>query len=321
MTSRRAPAALSRPRRVVVDARAKLNLGLVVGPTRPDGFHELVTFFQSVSLADTLVAERAREGFTLRVRHENAAHRGALSAASRAGVPAGADNLVLRAARLAHERLGLPGGARFTLIKRIPARAGLGGGSADAAAAVVAMTRLHGRGLARQDAIALATELGSDVPFAITGGSALGRGRGERLDPVRLVRPFRAVIAMPTWHVSTRDAFGRIDALRKGLTAWDRNLRSAANLARERVSPSRALALGNTFERVLGEHHTSFEDLCARLRAAGLDDAHLTGSGSAVFGLVSPRTPIRKIVFRFRGREPLFVVRSLGAGLRIQTML
>lgn len=306
---------------MVVDARAKLNLGLAVGPARDDGFHELVTFFQSVSLSDTLTAERTRDGFALRVRHENAALRGALPATSRADVPAGADNLVLRAARLAHERLGLPGGARFTLTKRIPARAGMGGGSADAAAAVVAVVRLHGRRLARKDAIALAAEIGSDVPFAITGGSALGRGRGERLDPVRLVRPFRAVVAMPAWHVSTRDAFRRMDELRNGLTAWDRNLRFAANLARERVSPSRALALGNTFERVLGDRRESFEDLRARLRAAGLDDPHLTGSGSAVFGLVNPRTSIREIVFRFRGQEPLFGVRSLGAGLRIQTML
>ncbi len=316
MRARRTP-----PRRVLVDARAKLNLGLVVGPPRGDGFHELVTFFQSISLHDTLVAERARSGFTLRVRHENAAVRGVLPAAARRHIPAGDDNLVLRAARLTAERLGLPGGARFTLIKRIPSQAGLGGGSADAAAAVIAMARLHGARPNAAERLAIAGALGSDVPFAISGGSALGLGRGERLRRVRLIANFRAVVAMPRWHVSTRDAFARIDGAKYGLTAWGRHLRSAANLARARVSPSRALALGNTFERVLGDRRADFEDLSARLREAGLDSTRLTGSGSAVFGLVPPRTSIRAIVSRFRGDEPLYVVRSMATGSRTKTLL
>jgi 4-diphosphocytidyl-2-C-methyl-D-erythritol kinase len=314
MTARRRP-----PRRVRVEARAKLNLGLVVGPPRPDGFHDLATFFQSVSLHDTLLAERTVRGFTLRVRHEHATVRGRLPAAARADVPPGPANLVLRAARLAHERLGLPGGVRLVLVKRIPSRAGLGGGSADAAAALAAVARLHGVRLGRDLRLALALELGSDVPFSITGGSALGTGRGERLRPVRLTRPFRAVVAMPAWHVSTADAFRQIDRIKYGLTGWERNLRSAANLARKRVSPSRAFALGNTFERVLGEREADFVDLRSRLRAAGLESPHLTGSGSAVFGLVPPRASIRAIVSRFRGDEPLYAVRTTGAGLRITT--
>ncbi len=308
-----------RPRRVTVDARAKLNLGLVVGPVRPDGFHDLLTFFQSVTLHDTLVAERATSGFTLHVRHENAAVRGRLPAAARRHIPVGDDNLVLRAARATAERLGWSGGARFTLVKRIPSQAGLGGGSADAAAAVVATARLADARLPKATRDALALALGSDVPFAISGGSALGRGRGERLKRVRLTRPFRAVIAMPPWHVSTRAAFGMIDRTKYGLTAWGRHLRSATNLARVRVSPSRALALGNTFERVLGDRRADFEDLTARLREAGLESPRLTGSGSAVFGIVPPRTSIRAIVSRFRGTEPLYVVRTAGTGLRTWT--
>ena len=115
------------PRRVTFEARAKLNLGLAVGPKRADGYHDLVTVFQSISLADTLTAERTARGFSLRVQHEPAAIHGA-AVADRARVPAGADNLVLRAARLMHAELGLPGGAHFTLTKRIPAQAGMGGG-------------------------------------------------------------------------------------------------------------------------------------------------------------------------------------------------
>ena len=112
--------------------------------------------------------------------------------------------------RTEHERLGLPGGVRFRLVKRIPARAGMGGGSADAAAAMAAVMALHGVRLPRSRRLALAAEIGSDVPFALVGGTALGRGRGERLTSLHLAKPFRAVIAMPSWTVSTTTAFARL---------------------------------------------------------------------------------------------------------------
>src|SRR5437867_4078156 len=122
------------PRAVEIEARAKLNLGLAVGPERADGYHEIATIYQSITLADTLVATRIRRGFRLRVRHEDASVRGQAGRALRAPVPAGESNLVVRAARKMAERAGSEGGASFRLIERTPARAGLGGGSADAAA-------------------------------------------------------------------------------------------------------------------------------------------------------------------------------------------
>ncbi len=305
-------------RRVEVTARAKLNLGLAVGPTRDDGFHELATVFQSISLADTLVAERARAGFTLTLRHEEAAVRGAQARSARAVVPAGSDNLVLRAAALVHERLRLPGGARFRLTKRIPAEAGMGGGSADAAAAIVASLALHGIRLPLADRLALALELGSDVPFAMFGGTALGRGRGERLERLRLESPFRAVVAMPSWRISTPEAFRRIDRLRKDLTLWRREQRFAATLGQHGLRGTEAMRLGNTFESVLGPRRDDFETLCARLRAAGLREPRLTGSGSAVFGLVPAGVRTRDFVERFSGSEPLYAVSSVGSGLRLR---
>lgn len=303
--------------RVEVTAHAKLNLGLRVGPLRPDGFHDLVTVFQSVSLADTLVAERARSGFALHIRHEESAIRGGQGRAARAAVPAGSGNLVLRAARLAKERLGLPGGARFTLVKRIPAQAGMGGGSADAAAALAAMLALHGLRLPRQRRIELAAELGSDVPFAITGGTALGLGRGERLVPLRLATPLRAVVAVPDWRVPTAEAFRRLDEAKYGLTGWKRTLRFASSLGRKRVTAFQSLRLGNDFEKVLGHRRHDFEVLRAGLRRAGLLEPHLTGSGSGIFGMVPKGVSVRAIAGRFAGREPLYRVRSKGKGLRI----
>lgn len=315
MSDRRADGAP--PRRVEVTAHAKLNLGLRVGPARPDGFHDLATVFQSVSLADTLVAERARSGFTLRVRHEEAALRGGQGSVARAAVPAGADNLVLRAARLAKERLGLAGGARFTLVKRIPAQAGMGGGSADAAAALAALFALHGLRPARERRLELAAELGSDVPFAITGGTALGLGRGERLEPLVLAAPLLAIMAVPEWRVSTAAAFRRLDEAKYGLTGWKRTLRFAASLGRKQVTAFQALRLGNDFEEVLGHRRHDFEALRADLRRAGLLEPHLTGSGSGVFGMVPKGASVRAIAGRFAGREPLYRVRSVGKGLRI----
>lgn len=305
------------PRRVVVEARAKLNLGLAVGPRRPDGFHDLVTLFQSVDLADTLTAQRTRKGFELEVRHEQAAFRGTQSRIARARVPATGTNLVLRAARLVAERLSLAGGARFLLTKRIPAQAGLGGGSADAAAAIAAVLALHGRRVPRDQGLALAAELGSDVPFAMIGGTALGEGRGERLTPLRLTRPFRAVLAMPEWRVSTEEAFRRIDRSRYILTEWGQASRFATTIrARGTISP-RTSVLGNTFQKVLGVHQEAFESLCARLRAAGLNTPRLTGSGSGVFAMLPDGCSILEVAGRFSGSEPLYAVRASRAGLRL----
>lgn len=304
------------PGRVTIEARAKLNLGLSVGPLRADGYHELVTVFQSISLADTLVAERTTRGFSLRVRHEPASIHGR-AVADRALVSAGPDNLVLRAARLLHEALALPGGVRFTLTKRIPAQAGMGGGSADAAAAMQAVLALHGKRLPLATRLRYALQLGSDVPFSCFGGTALGQGRGEILSRLRLVSPFRAVIAMPKWRVSTAEAFRRHDAARNGLTGWGHDRRFAATVGRQRVDALSLSRRGNRFEALLGPQRHDLDSLRARLRAAGLLEPRLTGSGSAVFGIVPGGVSIREVVARFTGGEPLYAVRSVGKGLRL----
>ncbi len=308
----------ARPRRVTVECHAKLNLGLAVGPLRADGFHDLVTVFQSISLADTLAAERSSRGFTLRVRHEDAAASGTRSRATESDVPKGAANLVLRAARLLAREQSLPGGVKFSLTKRIPSRSGMGGGSADAAAAMAAILALHGRRLPRARWIDYASQLGSDVPFATLGGTALGLGRGERLRRLRLRSPFRAIVAVPGWRVSTVEAFKRHDAARNHLTPWERHRRFAVTVGRQQVDALSLTRRGNRFEQLLGRRRRDLESLCARLRTAGLLEPHLTGSGSAVFGIVPRGTSVREIVERFPGDEPLYVVRSVGRGLRLR---
>ena len=302
--------------RVRVTAHAKLNLALAIGPVRADGYHDLATIFQSISLADTLTIEPVARGYTLRVRHEEAAVQGAQPRSARAVVPAGADNLVLRAARFASERLGLPGGARFTLVKRIPAQAGMGGGSADAAAALLGLARLHGLRLTRERTIALALELGSDVPFAATGGTAYGRGRGEELTRLALDAPFRAIVVMPAWRISTAQAFRRFDHVNYALTGWPHPPRFTSILRSRSLKALHASGLGNSFEDVLGPYRRSFESLCARLRAAGALAPRLTGSGSGIFAVVPHGVPFGAIIGRFQGDEPLYAVRSVGRGLQ-----
>ena len=299
------------PRAVRVEARAKLNLGLAVGPRRADGDHEIATIFQSISLADTLVLERRRAGFTLEVAFDRA------GAAAVGAIPLGGKNLVLRAARVMEEETGIPG-AHIRLRKRIPAASGLGGASADAAATIAGLARLFDIRLDRSRRMALAARLGADAPFAALGGTALGLGRGERLERVSLKRPFRAVIAVPPWRVSTAQAFRRIDAGKYGLTAWSAKLRFAQALGRDGVTALAGQRLGNTFELALGNRTSNLESLRERMSVAGLQAPRMTGSGSAVFGILPAGKSAKTIVSRFVGDERLYLVRSVSTGARIE---
>ncbi len=305
-------------RGVRIEARAKLNLGLAVGPPRSDGFHDLATIFQSTSLADTLEVRPRSRGFTLAVRYEDASVRRAavFRKLKTVRIPRGSDNLVLRAARVVAQRLSLPGAA-FRLTKRIPSQAGLGGGSADAAAAITGLLRLHARRVPAADRLALAAAVGSDVPFAMRGGTALGLGRGERLTSLALRRPFRAVVAMPNWKITTASAFHRIDRTKYSLTVWKSKLRFAQSIARDEVRAHDALRLGNSFEEVLGDRSHAFASLCVRLRACGLEHPRLTGSGSSVFGIVPAGIAFGRVAKSFVGEERLFFVRSKSASMQL----
>lgn len=162
-------------RRVVVRSPAKINLHLGVGAPRPDGFHPLTTVYQAVSLYDEVTVGSA-DHWQL-----------ALAADSQddvAGVPLGDDNIVTRAARLLAAHHGVPALATVVIEKQIPVAGGMAGGSADGAAALVALDRLWDLGTASGTLLQLAAELGSDVPFALVGGTALGTGRGELVEPL-----------------------------------------------------------------------------------------------------------------------------------------
>jgi 4-diphosphocytidyl-2-C-methyl-D-erythritol kinase len=215
---------------VTVRVPAKINLQLAVGPLRPDGYHDLVTVFHAISLFDQVsVVPAATDGVT--VSGEGAGQ-----------VPEGNDNLALKAvaalrAAIARRGAGTRGpaghgghggapddarGVAITISKRIPVAAGLAGGSADAAAALVACNELWGAGLSQRELCEVAAGVGSDVAFAVLGGTAVGRGRGERLTRA-LVPPaaYHWVLAFADGHLSTPEVYGTLDRLRAPLAPGD----------------------------------------------------------------------------------------------------
>ena len=193
------------PEPVTVRVPAKVNLHLSVGPARKDGYHELVTVFHAISLYDELTATPARD-LSIGISGEGADE-----------LSPGEDNLVWKAAVLLAERAGVPPAVRLDLVKGIPVAGGLAGGSADAAAALVACDALWGAGFDRAELLELAAELGSDVAFALTGGTALGTGRGERLTPVLAAGRWHWVLAVAGQGLSTPDVYGELDRLRTSI--------------------------------------------------------------------------------------------------------
>jgi 4-diphosphocytidyl-2-C-methyl-D-erythritol kinase len=198
---------VTRPRPVRVRAPAKINLHLAVGDLRPDGYHDLTTVFHAISLYDEVIAFAAADGAgcTLTVTGEGSD-----------GLPTDERNLAVRAALLLAESTGVEPDVSLHIEKGIPVAAGLAGGSADAAAALIACDALWGTGLPRAELIELAGELGSDVPFAVQGGTALGTGRGEQLSPVLAAGRWHWVIAIADGGLSTPVVYGELDRLRAG---------------------------------------------------------------------------------------------------------
>jgi 4-diphosphocytidyl-2-C-methyl-D-erythritol kinase len=196
---------------VTVRVPAKVNLQLGVGPIRDDGYHDLVNVFHAVSLFDEVTAEPARE---LAVSVQAAPH----SRVDVAGVPTGDGNLAARAARLVAARLGAEPRVALKIRKAIPVAGGMAGGSADAAAALVACARLWDDReqpvLSRDDLMEIGADLGSDVPFAVLGGTAVGVGRGELLTPALTRGTFHWVFATADGGLSTPAVYGECDRLR-----------------------------------------------------------------------------------------------------------
>jgi 4-diphosphocytidyl-2-C-methyl-D-erythritol kinase len=267
-------------RRVVARAHAKVNLDLRVLGTRPDGYHELRTVFQSVALHDLLIAQEKPGPFGLKCRT--------------AGVPLDERNLAWRAAAALWKALGRGGDPADTLVtieKQIPVEAGLGGGSADAAAALQVLARLWGGApisLLRD----VAAGIGSDVPFFLSGGTALGLGRGEEIYPLVDLPRHWVVIVRPPFGVSTAEAYSWYDEDR---AAGVREPRGELQILPV-PWPSRAAQMVNDLEPPVMRRHPEIAAMKQALREAGAVAAAMSGSGSAIFGLFRTRPAAARAV-------------------------
>lgn len=280
---------------ITLRAPAKLNVGLEVTGRRPDGYHELVTIFQAIALHDTLTVAPAAD-LTLTVETPD----------DPAGAPALADgdNLVLRAAQALNDRAGgPPRGATLTLVKRIPVAAGLGGGSSDAAAALLALDRLWGLGAPAEDLAALAAGLGADVPFFLRGGTALATGIGERLAPLP---PLAA--SGSSWFVTLTPPLALPAAKTRRLYAALRPAdfgdggRTRAQAARLRAGlPLDPALLVNDFAGPLERLYPELAAWRARFLAAGAPWALLSGSGPTLFTAADSEAEARRLAGRLAG--------------------
>jgi 4-diphosphocytidyl-2-C-methyl-D-erythritol kinase len=272
-----------------VRAFAKINRSLRVLGVWPDGFHELRTVFQSIALHDTLTFRAVRGGFQFTCDDPDC--------------PSDEANLIWRAAEQvwkAAGRRGAPRNLSIHLAKRIPLQAGLGGGSSDAAAALRVLGRLWRVDAARVRAIA--RSLGADVPYFFEGGTVLGLDRGDALFPLIDAPRAWVVLAIPSFGVSTTDAFAW----------WDQD-QAVARPFQGRGGPKRpARQPINHLEPVVAKRHPEITRLVGALRRAGAAEAAMSGSGSAVFGLFSTRgAAIAAVASVLGSRRRMLITRTL----------
>ena len=253
---------------ITIQAPAKLNLRLCVLAREAGGYHQIETIFCRIGLADTLEIRPADEAGVALTVHG-------------ADVGPAQDNLVMRAVRAFADAAGVQPALAITLHKRIPAGAGLGGGSSDAAAMLLALDRMHGDVLQPDALRTLGARLGSDVPFFLADAPlALGWGRGERLLAMPAPAPAPALVCVPAAPVATADAYRRLSE--SLADAPQASLLTPADLASWHTL---ARVACNDFERVVLPDVPQLVPALALLRSHGAVIAHLTGSGSAIFGI------------------------------------
>jgi 4-diphosphocytidyl-2-C-methyl-D-erythritol kinase len=253
---------------LTLHARAKINLHLRVLGRLPGGYHALETVYHSVDLSDTLTFSAGGSGVTVECDDDT--------------IPTGPDNLVARAADAFFRFTGTAGGLRASIKKRIPAGAGLGGGSADAAATLVALNRLYETRYPVAVLERLGASVGADVPFCIRGGAAWGFGIGTELTPLEPLTGLHALVVNPGIHVDTTSAYRALKARPVGHGPGMNP--TAAGAAILRAWREAAPAAVNSFEEPVFAAHRAVRELRDRLRAHGAA-AMMTGSGSTVFGV------------------------------------
>jgi 4-diphosphocytidyl-2-C-methyl-D-erythritol kinase len=246
-------------------AYAKVNLFLSVGARRPDGYHDLESIFQRISLCDEIkITKNGDDGISF--------------SCSDPSLPCNENNLAVRAAKAFFQAHGSSFGVKIHLEKRIPSQAGLGGGSADAAAVLCALNELCGFPFSKEALARIGATLGADVPFCIYGGAMTARGIGEILSPCAPLRDLFLVVAKGDAGISTKAAYAALDA--RGVSEC-RSYRAMTDALKTCNTDAICASLFNDFETVTDVHLP----LKTALLAHGAKGALMSGSGSAVFGI------------------------------------
>ncbi len=264
---------------VVTRVPGKVNLQLSVGPLGSDGFHEVTTVFQAISLFDDVTVSEgvSKAGVTISVTGQTA-H----------GVPADASNLAIRAANLMIKEYEIPADLEIKLKKEIPVAGGMAGGSADAAGVIVGLDSFYELGLSRDEMEKIAAQIGSDVPFSISGGVAIGTGRGDQITPALAKGSYTWVLALSNQGLSTPAVYQECDRLREGLSIASPQV---SEVLMQALRAGDAKALGKALSNDLQAAACSLRPALRLVLDVGIDYGALggivSGSGPTVAFLVS----------------------------------
>lgn len=276
---------------ITIPAHAKINLTLDVLGKLPDGYHKIRTVMQSLELHDTLEIYEGSQGITL-------------SSDSKV-IPLGPDNLVYKAARLLQEHSGLERAVHIHIKKRIPVAAGLGGGSANAAAALLGLNRFWELGLSPEELMELGGKIGADVPFCIMGKTALAEGKGEKLTSLPSPPPMGVVLVKPGFGVSTAQVYKLFDRLSSVPGPYTDSMIKA--LKRGKIEDI-VSCLGNALEPVTAGMYSKIRKIKSLLKKAGAMGVEMSGSGPTVFGLTISIDAAREVAHRLEVKDMDIIV-------------
>lgn len=283
---------------VTVLAPAKLNLALDIVGTLPNGYHDLDMVMQAIDLQERLVLRRSP--------YLNLRMPGSF-------VPVNNKNTAIKAALAFFDYTGLLAGVDITIHKAVPVRAGMAGGSADAAGVLVGMNELYGAKLSMSELCAIGATIGADVPFALMGGTCRVRGVGDLLKPLPPCPDCRFVVVMPSIGVSTPEAFQRYDQMGSPVHP-DCERQEAAVRAGDLAAI--CAAAGNALEHCSGAQETPA--ICAKLNEHGALTSQMTGSGAAVFGVFDGEDAARAAVQALQGSyKQVYLCRPVRGGAQV----
>ncbi|MCF8010124.1 MAG: 4-(cytidine 5'-diphospho)-2-C-methyl-D-erythritol kinase [Clostridiales bacterium] len=285
---------------LTINAHAKINLTLDVTGILPDGYHELNTIMQSLELHDTLIISSSVA---------NEIDNGISLSTDSSEISTGRENLVYKAARCLQEYASVSRPVHIHINKRIPVSAGLGGGSADAAAALIALNKFWETNIEWTDLLKLASNIGADVPFCMQGSTALAKGKGEQLEPLNPCPEFGVVLVKPDFGVSTAMVYNYYDKYSNLNTYYTGNVIEALICQDpNQVSSS----IGNVLEIVTADMYREIKDIKQELKEAGALNSEMTGSGPTVFGLTGNIQEARGLTTRLRKGNRQVIVTCIG---------